>query len=553
MILKNLSTAFFIFCCLSSHSQSIVKSVVIDSVTMEPVSYATVGISGTSLGTAANEAGLFELTVQDTCTIKISAIGYRSATIAFDQSFPDTVLLLRSDVLLDEFTVLSENIDAKAVVKSAFSKIKHNYIREPFKMKAFYRYKQQVDDQYVRFSEVAFEILKRKGYRNAPFNNQQHNRYRINEVRRSLDLSNDDLATDNYFKAVLFSDIVASQVDQPMDHYFVDFSLSGKSTLISGIENYQFDLSRILYHDDEKIYKISISQQTPDSGNYEGFIYIAAESLAIVQFEAEVVPTYSHNYNYNRKVLVKYRRTANGYALFLVKSELDVFIKRGDSFQRESRSGEILINDVLIGKDKSIDKKTITNKDLFSGKYNALFWKSYPVLKSNPTELSVLRDLSRKKNIEAQFVEKQILDAEAAVEVIRSEEAYGKFMEDHKKDNVCVVFWASWSDSSRAHMKELQNAVSNYQKQGIQFLFVSVDNVPQNMRKYADRYNLPDSVSIRIGRFSKITGKGFRLGIVPTYRLYHRGKLFYHGDAPPGTKVFDREVSKLMKKPKKQD
>ncbi|MEL6558914.1 MAG: carboxypeptidase-like regulatory domain-containing protein [Bacteroidota bacterium] len=530
------------------HSQVRISSVVIDSVTLRPVSYASIGIPGTSRGTAANEAGVFDLIVCDNCQVKISAIGYRSKTVMDNESFPDTLLLVSSDVFLDEFTVSSENIDAKAVVRKAFAKIKENYIRAPFKMKAFYRYTQKVDDQYVRFSEVAFDILKTKGYRNAPFRNQQNNRYRINEVRRSLDFSNNEITSDNYFSTVLNNDIIAFQIDQEVDHYLVDFKLSGKSSLLSGIENYQFDLSRILYNDDEKIYKISISRQTPASGNYEGFIYIVAESLAIVQFEAKLIPTYQHNYNYRRRVLVKYRKTAQGYTLFFVKSNLDVFAKNDNAFIKESRSGEILINDVVLGNDQTITKKIITDRDLFSGKYNRKFWESYTVLKSNPTELAVIRDLSRKKNLEAQFVEKQLYDLEAAQEAKNAEKFYRQFLIDHKKDKLCLVYWASWSDSSREHLKNMQSAIPDYQRQGIRFLFVSVDNIPKNMKKSASEFNLPHENSVRVGRFSDIFDRSFRLGLVPTYRLYHKGKLFYHGDAPPGSEEFDQQVRRLLKK-----
>ncbi len=139
-------------------------------------------------------------------------------------------------------------------------------------------------------------------------------------------------------------------------------------------------------------------------------------------------------------------------------------------------------------------------------------------------------------------------DPNTIIVVENCDHKHKQFMQDHKQKIACVIYWASWSERSKVDLKNIREKLKKYQQKGVEFLFVSVDNIPKRHEAFSLEYNLPESDNVRIGRFSEITEKGFRLGIVPTYQIYYKGKLRYHKDAPPGSLQFDQELDKLIRK-----
>jgi len=222
---------FLIVVCLSLWQlegvarQARVGGVIINKVTREPVPFASIGIVGTSRGTAANDHGEFELKrpCRDTCSIKISAIGFYSKTLTTYVAF-DTIELRPAVMLLKEVTVLSEQVDPAEVVAKAIKEISNNYMTGQVLLKAFYRFTKKRNDEYRQLSEVAFDHYREKGYNSFRTLINKKDRYAIRQVRRSLDLDNDDIITDNHISKTLNADIVAYQNSRPTSYFFIEIS-----------------------------------------------------------------------------------------------------------------------------------------------------------------------------------------------------------------------------------------------------------------------------------------------------------------------------------------
>lgn len=121
VILLSLAATTFLF---NGYSQSI-SGIIKDSKTNEALGYATIGVIGKNIGTAANGKGEFTLNLTDaanTDTIKISYIGYKSLSYNVE-TFKKIVcsrkcveiLLIKDDYLLSTITIKPSSIRSTKV------------------------------------------------------------------------------------------------------------------------------------------------------------------------------------------------------------------------------------------------------------------------------------------------------------------------------------------------------------------------------------------------------------------------------------------------------
>jgi hypothetical protein len=89
-----------LFCCQLLRAQQIINGVVKDEQSLNPVPFATIGMTGKHFGTLTNEKGDFELSTpyfSDADTLKISAIGYETISLAKEEvrGIKNKILLLK--------------------------------------------------------------------------------------------------------------------------------------------------------------------------------------------------------------------------------------------------------------------------------------------------------------------------------------------------------------------------------------------------------------------------------------------------------------------------
>lgn len=151
------------FLCLAlstifSQSRTI-RGTIVDQVSSEPLSFASIAIKNTSNGTFSNDEGIFELKVKDeNAVIQISYIGYE------DQEFEVTddqdvynIFLKAYEVQLDEVVVRPH--DALYYIKEAIANHPNTITSEPFEMRSFFSerssLKNDKDDSY-KLDEAVF-------------------------------------------------------------------------------------------------------------------------------------------------------------------------------------------------------------------------------------------------------------------------------------------------------------------------------------------------------------------------------------------------------------
>jgi hypothetical protein len=132
-LLPGLVKVIFLFMALIIASQidtpaQVIRGSVVDSETGETVSYASVYLSGTTVGTVAGETGEFELDIprHSNLPLTVSAVGYSSATLE-EFSFDKPLKVLLAPLVYDIATV---NISARSLQRERRSNLR--IFREQF-------------------------------------------------------------------------------------------------------------------------------------------------------------------------------------------------------------------------------------------------------------------------------------------------------------------------------------------------------------------------------------------------------------------------------------
>ena len=151
--------ALVLFTLLEANGQ-MVKGLVKDAETKDPLPFATINFAGTSIGTVSNNDGYFELNIPASCVgkdVQISYMGYASAVmpVRSDSDSPKTILLKPATLTLAElvFRPLSPEDYIRRVVKNMGKSLP----KEPFSSMSYYREKFLENGGYLAFTEGVFK------------------------------------------------------------------------------------------------------------------------------------------------------------------------------------------------------------------------------------------------------------------------------------------------------------------------------------------------------------------------------------------------------------
>ncbi len=155
----------FIFSLSLNAQQIFLKGKISDALTGEGVSFAHIGICGKSIGTVANELGIFEFRVpagSATDTICASAIGYETFEIPIPGIKGDksefAILLIPQTRELSEILIKDERVTARRIIAKAIARIPKNYSRQPYELEGYYRDYIRKNDEYVSFLEGVINV-----------------------------------------------------------------------------------------------------------------------------------------------------------------------------------------------------------------------------------------------------------------------------------------------------------------------------------------------------------------------------------------------------------
>ncbi|TVR71016.1 MAG: hypothetical protein EA408_10160 [Marinilabiliales bacterium] len=257
----------------------IVRGRVLDEETRDPLSFATVGIKGGSIGIISNSDGFFSLRVPPGYAdrdISVTHLGYRTRTLPVRVFSDNRVDILMKTEYISIPEVMIRYFDPNGIVRSAISRIDHNYSNKPVYMLNFYREGVMRGSRFINYSEAFFQVYK----------SPHHNRFEQDQVKllQSRSISNIDRSDTLILKirAGIKSSLELDFIKNVPDFLNPEF-----------LYEYKFTRSDIVAFDGRMAYGVAFEQREHiNEPLFKGVLYIDIESLAFLGAEFEVNPKY---------------------------------------------------------------------------------------------------------------------------------------------------------------------------------------------------------------------------------------------------------------------
>jgi hypothetical protein len=512
LILLTLSTPGF--------AQHLIEGEVLDSQTGKPVSFASVGIVGTSRGTSSNQNGQFTLSVTPPVSLMVTSVGYESTRVDSVAGFV-TIMLKPSITQLDAVIVTNRPINPKRIVRKAFSNITENYATESFLQKFFYRHYCKDGDVHGRLIEASVDVWKNRGYRSTQKRAGESDQIRITQLRRSLDKTVIAQGHEPISVAgILETDLVGYQTLNTSEH----LSFYGNvSNLRTDFEQYSFGFKGITYYDGQEVYKITYSYKEDSllttSGRYiegakaTGLLYITTDTYAFIKTEQ----TKSDKKN-KIHTSAYYRKYGDRYYPYH-------FVMEGEGFASATNVGHIFRIELMSVEIRNDQAEKFTGKlpgreDLFNIPYDSIFWTSNTVLKTTPLEDDIIRDLGGGASLNKQFDRYRQYEMSIRDGGKNAEEKFSWLREDSRNNRILYLFF--WDDDFKPYMVDLEYAKRLHKeyRNKITFILISLSDDQAQWQQTVTAYNLHADgiINYRVGSQSKLT-KSFDVKTIPRFIL----------------------------------
>lgn len=259
----------------------------LDAQTGAPVSFASVGLRGTTLGTVSNTEGNFLLFIpadQATHdTVQVSCLGYGSVRLPLARLAADKELVVKLKPqahLLGEVLVKAP-MSAAAMVAKAREQLATNYPQAAHSMQFFYRFKDILGDSVRCREEAAVDFYDATGYRRGSWERGADTRFtQVRQLRRH--------ATGLYRQQEI-SDMWQIWARDPV--------LTTRNPLSEGPGSH-FTFTRVgeTEYNGRLIHEIRFECRKPNAfttpyaypspASFEGRLFIDADNYAVVKYEA---------------------------------------------------------------------------------------------------------------------------------------------------------------------------------------------------------------------------------------------------------------------------
>jgi hypothetical protein len=253
-------------------SYTTVTAKIIDQITKDPIVFASVYQTGTSIGTVTNSDGEFILKIPGNNpegTISITHLGYKNKEVEVSEllSKSNKILLESYSIPIEELIV--RNLSAEGLLIEALNRKKDNYNLEPEMQTGFYRETIKQNRNYVSISEAVLDIYN-SGYRD----NFDFDRIKIFKGRKSKDVKKMDTILVKFQggpRTAMFIDLMKNPgVILDPDYFgYYDFKLNG-IVKINDRDNY------VIEFDQARSFEIPL---------YQGKVYVDVESIAITSVD----------------------------------------------------------------------------------------------------------------------------------------------------------------------------------------------------------------------------------------------------------------------------
>jgi hypothetical protein len=248
-----------------------ISGVVKDAKTGDKITYATISVPGTGIGTVSNSDGEFILKINTSLNaeyFEVSHLSYATAMFKISEAVAkeQEYLLEIKPVLLKEIPIVPE--DARTMVEMAFRNIGKNYSDVPNMMTGFYREYIMQRREYLSVSEAVIDIYK------APYSGMQDDQVKIYRGRKASNVKKADtlmVQLQGGPKVLMLLDIVKNP----------DLSIA-----MDDLNNYRFEFGNVVNIDDRPNRVINFAPNPEKEGPlYFGKLYISQDKMAITRAE----------------------------------------------------------------------------------------------------------------------------------------------------------------------------------------------------------------------------------------------------------------------------
>lgn len=163
---------------------------------------------------------------------------------------------------------------------------------------------------------------------------------------------------------------------------------------------------------------------------------------------------------------------------------------------------------------------------------------------SNSTEST-----TESNNVDSSTVENKPSATKAEnEEVLNAQNEAKPFTQLHDNKITYIDFWASWCGPCLAEMPNSEKLKEEYSKQGINFVYLSVDENPNDWKQAAQDLGLPDTENYLLpkGPYSPIAEQ-FKINAIPRYMVMDKTGNIINDDAPrPSAPEIKQLFDKLL-------
>jgi len=392
-----------IVCFSATAQQMTLSSQVRDSETGEPLSFASVGIKGKSIGTITNAQGDFDFHFPvdyKNEILTVSMLGYKNFEApvwsVVNGQMP-VITLHKASFLLNEVVVTAnDSLSGGDLMRIAISRIDQNYPMKAFRLDGFYRDIKKVGGTYISLLEAAVNIYD-DNYSEPRNKGRLRERVKLLEVRKSL-------GYDNKFNA-----------------YFDQRNLLEDLLLHNNIRYHQFDETEEFfsglerqkdsYYNGHDVYVITHSNE------FSLKVYIDKTDYAIIHLEFETSnegdrldkkKNLVSRYLGYKKIIDFKRYDDRWYLNYITVTSRENWHDektKALKFSTELQQS-LLINHVLtnaIGNIGATERMRNYGLQYQDYPYNKAFWDKYNVIKETPLDKQILADLEKLEPLEKQF------------------------------------------------------------------------------------------------------------------------------------------------------
>lgn len=414
---------------IMAQNNLLIKGKVMDSQTKEVLPFASIGIEGTSVGTASNSAGFFELRLDSEWKNKFiicSFVGYQPFKIRVSEAYNysqknQLIFKLKSSETLKEVTISSKRIPkVDKIMKQVIKNLSKNYPQTPYNADFFYREYLKDSTAYVRLVEAALSVYDKRSYVPIIYDYK-------NKMTGRIEIQNIE---EDYFAQVKERRASYDYSKSKINNFFIDVEYGTKYNWIRKnqfifdqkmYEKFQYELINLTSLEGNTVYEIAFSYNgTIDRfRKLKGKLFVNEKDFAVLQLHFNYFPIGTMG-GYNAK-------ERYGYNIYLENEEHFYFKKYGEKenekyivsyqslrstekYYESSEAFEESVSEYFVEQlTVNVNQKKPAFQDLQDDSklkeiiYNPIFWKNYNVLADSPLNLKIKADLEKRQSLEKQF------------------------------------------------------------------------------------------------------------------------------------------------------